>query len=25
MVSGGHMLPVTQIEVCKQFIQDVAG
>jgi pimeloyl-ACP methyl ester carboxylesterase len=25
VVSGGHMLPVTQIEVCKQFIQDVAG
>jgi pimeloyl-ACP methyl ester carboxylesterase len=25
LVSGGHMLPVTQIERCVQFIQGVAG
>jgi pimeloyl-ACP methyl ester carboxylesterase len=25
VVSGGHMLPVTQIETCVQFIQGVAG
>jgi pimeloyl-ACP methyl ester carboxylesterase len=25
LVSGGHMLPVTQIECCVQFIQGVAG
>jgi surfactin synthase thioesterase subunit len=25
LVSGGHMLPVTQVETCVQFIQGVAG
>ena len=25
LVSGGHMLPVTQVERCVQFIEDVAG
>jgi len=25
LVNGGHMLPVTQVEVCVQFIQGVAG
>ncbi len=25
LVTGGHMLPVTQVEVCVQFIEGVAG
>ncbi len=25
LVSGGHMLPVTQVELCVQFIEGVAG
>jgi hypothetical protein len=25
LVNGGHMLPVTQVELCVQFIEGVAG
>jgi hypothetical protein len=25
LVTGGHMLPVTQVEQCVQFIEGVAG
>jgi hypothetical protein len=25
LVTGGHMLPVTQVELCVQFIEGVAG
>jgi hypothetical protein len=25
LVKGGHMLPVTQVELCVQFIEGVAG
>jgi pimeloyl-ACP methyl ester carboxylesterase len=25
LVTGGHMLPVTQVDVCVQFIEGVAG